>query len=279
MNKATNYQIEINEILTKNGINITPKYVYHYTDGNALKSIIENQELWLSERNYMNDVLDEKYINSLVGKIIYNKTLFVEPIIEDNFLKQDPQYVFSTSSENDLIHQWAYYGKNDSYCIEFDTIELVKYIAKYSFPGDYHFYGNVIYDKDIASQIIEKIVLTLKAAIKENLVENPSIDEEVMYSFSKQMYQYFYYCIKQFGNYCEKEYRLLIQTNRKPCFKVKNGLFIPYIKVGDINTRIPINRIILGPNNHESISKKSLEKFLTINNYEIEVVESELLTR
>lgn len=279
MNKAINYQLEINEILTKNNINITPKYVYHYTNGSALKSIIENQELWLSERNYMNDVQDEQYIKSLVDKKIYHKSLFIEPVIEDNFLKQDPQYVFSTSSENDLIHQWAYYGKNDSYCIEFETIELIKYIAKYSFQGDYHFYGNVIYDKDIVDQIIDKIVLKFEDAIKNNLAESPSIDEKVMYSFSKQMYQYFYYCIKQYGNYCEKEYRLLIQTDRKPCFKVNNGLFIPYIKIGDKSTRIPISRIILGPNNHETISKKSLEKFLKINHYNIEVLESELLTR
>ena len=35
--------------------------IYHYTDIYGLEGIIKNKELWLSERNYMNDINDEKF--------------------------------------------------------------------------------------------------------------------------------------------------------------------------------------------------------------------------
>ena len=50
----------VKSVLTENNLFVTQKYLYHYTDIYGLEGIIKNKELWLSERNYMNDINDEK---------------------------------------------------------------------------------------------------------------------------------------------------------------------------------------------------------------------------
>lgn len=41
-------------------------YVYHYTTGASLKGIIMNHELWLSQREYMNDVKEYEYAKKTI---------------------------------------------------------------------------------------------------------------------------------------------------------------------------------------------------------------------
>jgi hypothetical protein len=43
--------------------------VYHYTTLDALISIIDKNEFWLSERNCMNDMNDENYIKNIVKEL------------------------------------------------------------------------------------------------------------------------------------------------------------------------------------------------------------------
>jgi hypothetical protein len=85
----------------------------------------------------------------------------------------------------------------------------------------------------------------------------------------RYVFEYFYCFVKQYGNYCEHEYRFLIKTDRKPKFSVKKGMFIPYIAVMNKNKKqIPINKIIIGPNNNnEEQVEKGLRLFLDANGY------------
>ena len=65
----------VKTVLKENDLFVTQKYLYHYTDIYGLEGIVKNKELWLSERNYMNDVNDEKFIQD------YIKHYFKNPII------------------------------------------------------------------------------------------------------------------------------------------------------------------------------------------------------
>jgi len=47
--------------------------IYHYTSIEAFQGIIKNNEVWLSERNCINDVFDESYIKVIVKKNIKSK--------------------------------------------------------------------------------------------------------------------------------------------------------------------------------------------------------------
>ena len=44
--------------------------LYHYTSLEAFYGIIKNSELWLSERNSMNYVYDEKNIKDIIKNIL-----------------------------------------------------------------------------------------------------------------------------------------------------------------------------------------------------------------
>lgn len=276
------FQIEISNFINDYRLNEMPDTIYHYTTGQALKSIVENQELHISERNYMNDILDEEYVRNIVNELIGNSIDFKGSIIEEKFFEDIPQYIFSTSCENDLIHQWAYYGNNDAYCIEFDTYELKQYFndAIGNKKDGYFFTGQVLYSEELIYEIIEKIVERYKNKIVDSLsLSQDSVASNQELNLLKRMYKFFYFCIKQEGNYCENEYRFLLQTKRKPLFKIKNGLFVPYLIVKSSQHTIPIKSIIIGPNNNEIISKKSLEIFLKQSGYNIEVNFSKLKTR
>ena len=83
--------------------------------------------------------------------------LFKGSVFDRNFISNKPQYVFSTTLEKDVSHQWLSYGGKDSICIEFDKDKLIEYFSEYSINDyidgifrykNYFFSSNVIYDKD-----------------------------------------------------------------------------------------------------------------------------------
>ena len=75
-------------------------YVYHYTTGAGLKGIILKHELWLSQREYMNDVKEYGYAKEIIKKIL--KKRFPdekEPMLEKyniSFENFSNQFIFST---------------------------------------------------------------------------------------------------------------------------------------------------------------------------------------
>jgi hypothetical protein len=147
---------EINKIHKNHSVELNAKFIYHFTNGNALKSIIESCELWLHERNYMNDILDEKYIREIISNIISDSNItkeFTRKQIENLFFVNTPQYIFSTSMEGDLINQWIYYGSDNSYCIEFDNNELGKYFEDSRLYEDKIYGGPVIYNENASKKI------------------------------------------------------------------------------------------------------------------------------
>ena len=67
-----------------------------------------------------------------------------------------------------------------------------------------------------------------------------------------------------------------MQNDNNPKFRIRNGLFIPYIVVNSIETtkkKLPIKKIYIGPNSYETNAKENLEYFLRKNNYENVVVD------
>jgi len=103
-----------------------PEKVFHYTTIEAFYGIIGKNELWLSERNCMNDIYDEFYIKDIVKQMLTKRhpDLFRGTYFDTHFISDKPQCVFSTSTERDVAHQWLNYGNNNAICIVFDTKKL-----------------------------------------------------------------------------------------------------------------------------------------------------------
>jgi hypothetical protein len=276
----------VKDILQKNKKDVSCTYIYHYTDGKGLQGIIQNNELWLTERNYMNDILDERFVKTNIKNRFRDISDFKGSILENLLINPIPQYIFSTSTEKDLIHQWTYYSDTDSYCIEFNRKQLIRFLYNCSFENEPFYYGPVLYDTRQVRNIIDDALEDYKDKILKSL--NNSISKSNNPNnliVAKEVYQYFYSLIKQKGHYCEKEYRFLFQSEREPDFKTKKGLFVPYIKIANMlnnsqKDKLPISKIIIGPNNHESIAKESLRLFLKKYHYNtVEIERSELQIR
>lgn len=262
----------VKKVLEDNNLFVSQESLYHFTDINGLFGIIKNNELWLSERNYMNDVNDEKFIKSYVKKFFdkYSKNEWEK--FEKELIPSQNQYIFSTSKEKDSIHQWTYYGTKESYCIEFDRKKLINLFYRSKKQSNFY-YGPILYENEQTLDIADKIISEyVKLIDDKNCIFNiDNFDNDKLFEF-KRVYQYFYSLIKQAGHSCENEYRFLLQSESNPEFRVSNGLFIPFITIKS-KSKLPIKKIIIGPSCYETNAKENLEYFLKKNKYDNVIVD------
>lgn len=281
------YNEKIKKILKKNHSLYQGEYIYHYTNAQGLLGIIENNEIWFSERCYLNDVKEEDFVNDITWNIIKD-----QQEKKDNTIKQPDiskkQFVFSTSKEEDLIHQWSYYGNGDAYCIKLNRQKMINILYNETHKEyEQLYYGSVFYlketkgkDETLPSKDKTNVFTNtevIKKSIKECLEANTNTDEY------QKVYEYFCSMIKQYGHNCEDEYRFVIQLpdddERKIFFRVKKGLFVPYIKL-KFENQLPIEGIRIGPGNNEKKAKESVKWILELNGYQnIQPTYSELKIR
>ncbi|UKI54950.1 MAG: hypothetical protein L6V90_09950 [Treponema succinifaciens] len=123
-------------------------YLYHFTTGEGLLKIITGQSLLLSEREYMNDIFEVDYTNNLIKSVMGNSS-----VSKDRF-----EYIFSTSTQQDSIHMWSYYSKDDAYCLKLNREELKEQFFNegdiLNYPA---FYGKVIYDEKTQLAILTEV--------------------------------------------------------------------------------------------------------------------------
>ncbi len=262
-------------------------YVYHYTTGAGLKGIIMNHQLWLSQREYMNDVKEYEYAKEIIKKILNKRFSHEkESILEKyniSFENFSNQFIFSTSTEEDLISMWSYYSQSeDSYCIRFSRKKLIKYFGE-KVGWDNYYYGSLFYKEDEIEKFIfdvfekEMFIDIFEDNISENEDYQANVRTAIKYIFS---------LIKQFGHYSEKEYRFSIEENDldKIDFEPRRGLLVPTLKL-DLEKELPIDTIYIGPNCNENqveIMKHSLEQLLKKGKYQhdkIKIVKSKLAIR
>lgn len=281
-------------------------YVYHYTTLSALLNILEKKQLWLSERNCMNDINDGSFVRTFVQGYITEQ--HCDNLLQ-NFNESQRQYIFSTSKEKDSIHQWQYYGSTgDEVCIEFNREELIKTFGE-PFLYENYYYGSIFYTKDYTEESEEKeIIVRLINDYIDTLPTLFNLDElqeqNIQY---KIVIEYLFSLIKQYGHHCEEEYRFTItedaikakkqglidlSKNKKLTkkqkdvlddlttkFRTRDGLTIPYIAM-PFNPKKLISSIIIGPNKKDPVAKKNLDFFLEtkgLNN--INVTYSSMSTR
>ena len=109
-----------------------PKKLYHYTNKNAFKGIISNQEMWATHIRFMNDTEEQKLALDLLKKQVSN--VFSEKNVDIEKLQKNIEhfvflemlqkgiYILSFSEKKDDLGQWRGYGsKMPSFCLELDT--------------------------------------------------------------------------------------------------------------------------------------------------------------
>lgn len=243
--------------------------MFHYTDANALLSIIQNKELWLSDVRYMNDSQEVIYgLSRLLKKIQANDEYSVfEHIIRefthsipnfeytkikglDDLVKKskNKQSAFSMSFCNDgnLLSQWRGYTANMvGYAIEFDVDVLIQELDNSSLSS--YQLLECIYDENEHEKAIDEIIESLELGVMFNFAD------KILYPITK---------LKHYDFKEEQETRLAIFTNSNINYRVVNGIFRPFIKLPLKNIETVIKSITIGPHEHSIVAKESLEEML-----------------
>lgn len=218
--------------------------VYHYTSISALKCIIENNSLWLSERDSMNDVFNRSYIEQKMFDS------FPDDFKTNGLVNRiSPQYIFSTSKTKDSFFHYKCYG---NYCIEFKTEELNHFIKECikSFgphEGFAHPFtsSEVIYNESVMDKVCEIVATHYpEDSNKEFNTRCSKFPNTIKWN---TIFMHFSAIIKQQGFAGEDEYRFLIETNFEKKFRCSETILIPYIEIKNPSKKLPIKSITIGP--------------------------------
>ena len=257
-------------------------FIYHYTSSEAAQSIISRGRIRFTDRYYLNDASEGRYVldlclenidtllsvssfrNHLERKITERK----EKIQRDNFYV----YQCSFSTNPDSLCLWNYYSKNQSikgYNFKFSTDNLNKTIkptVKNENKKATVYFGKIIYDKtkqiDIIKRLLQKFV---------DFLQTDTQHEEFVaaYAVDKIIEQGTFFKMEFFS--VEEEYRLAIipyvddngqflALEEERLFMERNGIFIPYVDIEfapDI-----LQGITISPTLDFQMTKQSLEMIL-----------------
>jgi hypothetical protein len=232
----------------------------HYTDLDCLQNIIQNDELWLSRREYINDVEEIDYSYSLLSDVFKQNN--TDKQVMDEILKcleENKQYVFCLSTEMDVANQWMAYSKNNGYCICFDRKQLILHFGKISnfeVKG-----GKVNYDRSAICKIFELLTEYFKDVLSEDTSNLLSILNQRNVT---ELFVLYYGLIKKENYRYENEYRFSVINRNllKSEYRNRNGILIPYIKIKVENEKLPISKIIIGPTIKDEKAKLGLLELL-----------------
>lgn len=236
--------------------------IYHYTSPMGLNGIITNHTLRFTDRNYLNDYSEGRYVLDLCLNSRFETPLPLQfrkfyretcnRLYNNLSIKKRHVYQCSFSINKDNLSLWNYYSKNDGvkwYNVGFNAKDLKeKLIMNDRVPTEHSikiFCGKVIYDEKKQKRILKNIVKEFSVVIQENAenVEFCKIAVEVLIEKILQVGSFFKSsCFK-----IEDEFRLLIFLasvwdvksksvkfmfiNKGASTYEKNGLLIPYVDV------------------------------------------------
>ncbi|WP_297422765.1 DUF2971 domain-containing protein [Clostridium sp.] len=220
--------------------------LYHYTNINALKGILENRELWVTEAGFLNDTSETRYVlkyfkASLVniehedlkkdmnivyyglkyyfdGKLSKNEKLsnsLKKFIDRDLKTKLKNAYILSLSKNKDSLTLWGNYSNNEGYNLGFKKDDLIYNFARstqnqYNFPIN----GQVLYkslpDKnEVKNSQNSEIIKYYYNCKKYN------VDKTKMISALIEIIVYIGLFIKQECFAQEEEYRIVFVRNEE----------------------------------------------------------------
>ncbi len=264
---------------------------YHYTTIKALRGIISNNTLWVSNAMFLNDKSEVKYaVKFIEQQIRKNKKIAnnVISVIEDYIYyivdNSEQIFVLSASSNDDSQLLWSNYSRMDGYCLGFDfskawdkmylrtndkNSEVYKLNHKKQIRVD-----KVIYDRQEQKEFIKEPLLAINKFFKKN----PDSD-------LKSFLHYFFHVLMMFKDpkfKDEEEYRFVFiipEYEKFVQYYVANGILIPYIEI-HFENKIPLENIIIGPRNNIDIAEVSINSFLKSKGYEgVKVTRSDIPLR
>lgn len=255
---------------TRKAICEEAKEIYHYTSASAAMQIIENNKLRFTDRYYLNDSSEGRYVLQLcldnIKKLEVDEEFrnYLEKELRERQknIQRDDFYVhqISCSIDPDNLSLWNYYTKGDGiqgYNLGLDALQIKENLSTENdkkidnklvdIQG-----GKIIYDTNKQIEIINRKLEDFQKVYDEEIkVDNKNIGKReleiekqkiAMVAIDVLLIQGIFFKAEYFK--AEQEYRIAIiidrhnaETNEgetscgKLRFMERNGIFIPYIDI------------------------------------------------
>lgn len=242
--------------------------LYHYTDAQAVHSILKNQKIWMTDIRFLNDsqelhdglkILTEQLKTPNPGlfanydfkdrAINYIRKAFEEHISFGT--EEEPVFVFSLSSKKDVLSQWRAYG---AYAIEFDRSILKEEVKSLK---------RCIYEsrekKGRATVNVTDAIVAVSQdmAVNKDSLSAVSIDAIIKLVTDAATF-------KNKGFIEEDESRIILPSNdgeypNKIQYRVRENMLIPYIEL-DVSLDC-IKSINVGPMKNQDLAYASMKAY------------------
>ncbi len=243
--------------------------VWHYTDGAALKGILENRVLRAGSAAYMNDfkelITGNDVLNKIYGDLRQESSRDhdeLKRLVSDFIPQREGNFILSASSDPDSLTLWRYYGRDQvSFAVGLDpdvefTVREQHKADRHPNPPPGYYDGPVddnglleddpdnggplvehwnpmIYKEAVQEQILREALENLRNAVSAARIKPDNFSFGIALkklSLLSELYR-----IKHRGFEDEKEMRILAQV--KPDWKYvlhRPGRFgmIPYVELG-----------------------------------------------
>lgn len=149
--------------------------VYHYTDVDAFVSILKSRQLWMTDTRAMNDTTEKldflvMFRERLSKESFQHESVKHEILTMPDFVEKNDFGVLSFSVDKDMLPQWiAYGGSGEGFSIGFEPSPLINIVKRNSKNATIilrdiinTFIGDVIYESEEKSEIIEELIHTAK---------------------------------------------------------------------------------------------------------------------
>jgi hypothetical protein len=255
--------------------------LYHYTDLNALRSIVEQSDLWLTHARYLNDAEEMNHGLNVAQRVISERRKRTDiPSDQKLFLRAvkyallkrglEDVYVACFCEEQNRLSQWRGYGGNGTGVeLEFASQEFSA-VSGPDCPVGLMRFWKVYYDLEKQRERVREI---LEFWWEKTHV---SLDERVQNACDA--IRFFVPTFKNHDFHEESEWRLIF-TPGPNCrvaakFRVARGMLVPYFSLRDIidvssahMPQLPIQGVCIGPCGTRDLNVTSTQMLLRKHGY------------
>ena len=266
-----------------------PEELFHYTSAGGLLDILQSNQIWATNLEFMNDFLEVKYAKELLMHLVRQERKSARHGLVARFLEDTASalYPFTNvysfyavsfcADGGDRLSQWrAYAGEGTGYSIGFRATELIQAIEKYQSDAREEQIEliQVVYRREQQEAIVQDAVRKVCRYIEEHLTKadrrkaNQAL-QTLPNLLCVHLFPYVF-SFKAPGFEEEREWRLVtwipaaVEAKRVK-FRASANFTIPYLSLDLWVTRsagegtLPISRIIQGPRVESEVGMKSLE--------------------
>lgn len=257
--------------------------IFHYTDLNGLKGILDSNAFWATNIFFLNDKNESLHgcecftntvrqlnadIFSEERKLALLKAVDAYKGEGGNEKSPRDRHVYSISfcKESDKLSQWRGYGNKQGICLEFESLELIDL-----FDSD----GLNVYGSEVLYTNATNTV-AMNGELKKFFKSSPFISQDMDDHFAIFASTYMYIgkiipFFKDEGFAEEEEYRFVVTPDNKIPnveYRINENGIIPYIILEPKDKKkLPIKSVRIGPAKDISFIKEGLRFILESKGY------------